>query len=233
MNTVFHLPRPCLAIAIAAVLCVPSLAWGDEAKELFHDGIDAFERGDYKQAAEAFRKAYTAKESWKVLYNIGQAEAAVEISSTQTPTMRIDPTGTRVVLSGYSGGCFAWFEIGTDGEIPDSSALEYECSDWGSGQDVALRTSDVFYLTHSDSDVTVGEFISSGLLGHGVSTASGARNHALLIYDETVLITASMATGEITSFTIGSDETTLTLSDTESTGVTDVYQSTTTVSCPN
>jgi len=76
MNTQSHVKRCCLAIALAALVLAPAKATADEARELFMQGIEAFERGDYKAAAEAFRKAYTAKESWKVLYNIGQAEAA-------------------------------------------------------------------------------------------------------------------------------------------------------------
>jgi len=48
----------------------------DEAQQAYRDGIALFEKGAYKQAAEAFRKAYSVKVFWKMHYNIGQSEVA-------------------------------------------------------------------------------------------------------------------------------------------------------------
>jgi tetratricopeptide (TPR) repeat protein len=76
MNTRICPMRLCRACAVTCLLAAPVTSEADEARDLFQQGIEAFESGDYRMAAEAFRKAYTAKESWKVLYNIGQAEAA-------------------------------------------------------------------------------------------------------------------------------------------------------------
>jgi len=46
------------------------------AKELFENGIQMFDAHNYTVAAESFRAAYKARPSWKILYNIGQAESA-------------------------------------------------------------------------------------------------------------------------------------------------------------
>ena len=48
----------------------------DVAKKLFEGGIKYFEQEEYEAAAEAFREAYRTRPSWKILYNIGQSEAA-------------------------------------------------------------------------------------------------------------------------------------------------------------
>jgi len=54
-----------------------AFAQGD-AREFFKDGVSLFEKGEFKKAAESFRKAYTLKASWKMFYNIGQSEAAAK-----------------------------------------------------------------------------------------------------------------------------------------------------------
>ena len=57
-----------------------SEAQGDDrkvmAKRLFEAGINFFDQENYESAAEAFREAYRTRPSWKILYNIGQSEAA-------------------------------------------------------------------------------------------------------------------------------------------------------------
>jgi hypothetical protein len=47
------------------------------AKQAFDNGSESFIRGEYAAAADYFRHAYQLKPSWKILYNIGQCEAAV------------------------------------------------------------------------------------------------------------------------------------------------------------
>ena len=47
-----------------------------KAKTAFDRGRASFEQQQYKDAADAFREAYDLMPSWKLLYNIGQAEAA-------------------------------------------------------------------------------------------------------------------------------------------------------------
>jgi hypothetical protein len=48
----------------------------EDARAQFTAGVKLFEKGDYKAAAEAFREAYNLRASWKMLYNLGQSEAA-------------------------------------------------------------------------------------------------------------------------------------------------------------
>ncbi len=47
-----------------------------EAKAAFDSGVDAFNKGSYLDAAEAFRQANRLKPTWALLFNIGQSEAA-------------------------------------------------------------------------------------------------------------------------------------------------------------
>jgi len=46
------------------------------ARQFYEQGISYYENGDYTDAATAFREAYTLRPSWKILFNLGQAEAA-------------------------------------------------------------------------------------------------------------------------------------------------------------
>lgn len=46
------------------------------AKEAFDQGNELFLQGNYSEAAKAFRTAYQIKPTWKLWYNIGQAEVA-------------------------------------------------------------------------------------------------------------------------------------------------------------
>jgi hypothetical protein len=48
----------------------------ERAKTAFAEGRTLFEGGDFSRAASAFRSAYALAPHWKVLYNIGQCEAA-------------------------------------------------------------------------------------------------------------------------------------------------------------
>jgi tetratricopeptide (TPR) repeat protein len=49
-----------------------------EAKAAFVRGKELFHSKEYSEAAEAFREANRIKPSWKILYNIGQSEAAAK-----------------------------------------------------------------------------------------------------------------------------------------------------------
>lgn len=49
-----------------------------EAKALFSIGTELYLDGSYVEAADAFRKAYALKSSWRLQYNIGQSEAAAK-----------------------------------------------------------------------------------------------------------------------------------------------------------
>ncbi len=51
---------------------------GDDARGVFHEGTALFEAGRFIEAADAFRAAYRLKPNWKILYNIGQCEAAAK-----------------------------------------------------------------------------------------------------------------------------------------------------------
>ncbi|MBN2343102.1 MAG: tetratricopeptide repeat protein [Deltaproteobacteria bacterium] len=48
----------------------------DEATSAFKEGVELFDKGEYKKASEAFRKANRLNSNWKILYNIGQSEAS-------------------------------------------------------------------------------------------------------------------------------------------------------------
>jgi hypothetical protein len=61
---------------LAALLAAAPEARTDEAKELYQKGAELFEEKRFEEAAEAFRAAYDLKPSWKILFNIGQCEAA-------------------------------------------------------------------------------------------------------------------------------------------------------------
>jgi len=70
------LATPILAAAALLVRPGAALAGDEEAKEWHSQGLELFEAQQYSRAAEAFRRAWALKPSWKLLYNIGQAEAA-------------------------------------------------------------------------------------------------------------------------------------------------------------
>jgi hypothetical protein len=64
---------------LLAAAVVPAAAAADadtEAKQVYQQGVEAFEDGRFDDAAQAFRRAYELKPSWKLLYNMGQSEAA-------------------------------------------------------------------------------------------------------------------------------------------------------------
>ncbi|MBN2525142.1 MAG: tetratricopeptide repeat protein [Deltaproteobacteria bacterium] len=65
-----------LFITIAFLVVSPAIADSTAAKEAFAKGTALFEDEDYIGAADAFRIAYELEPSWKILYNIGQCEAA-------------------------------------------------------------------------------------------------------------------------------------------------------------
>jgi len=66
-----------LAVFLAfGLLC--SIAYSQDAREMYSQGVELFEKGSYTEAAAAFRKAYELKPSWKIWFNIGQSEAAAK-----------------------------------------------------------------------------------------------------------------------------------------------------------
>jgi len=70
------------SLLLAALLAVAANARADaieeQAKDAFNEGATLFTQGDFEGSAEAFRRAYALKPSWKLLYNIGQSEAAAK-----------------------------------------------------------------------------------------------------------------------------------------------------------
>jgi hypothetical protein len=70
-----------LSAVFGLLLCATTLpgqamADKDQAKAAFAEGRTLFESGRHAEAARAFRSAYALAPHWKVLYNIGQCEAA-------------------------------------------------------------------------------------------------------------------------------------------------------------
>jgi tetratricopeptide (TPR) repeat protein len=78
--------RPCLLLnAIFISVCLyPAVSHSGNsetttaAKEAFAEGGELFTQGKYSAAAEAFRRAYALSPTWKLLYNIAQAETAAK-----------------------------------------------------------------------------------------------------------------------------------------------------------
>jgi hypothetical protein len=71
----FGVAAACLALLAASVPEAEG-ADKDQAKAAFAQGRTLFESGQFAEAASAFRSAYALAPHWKVLYNIGQCEAA-------------------------------------------------------------------------------------------------------------------------------------------------------------
>jgi hypothetical protein len=77
-----------IAVWVLAVSCGIAIATAgatssaqkakDPAKAAFAKGNKLFDSGDFAGAAEAFREANRLNPSWKLFYNIGQAEAAAK-----------------------------------------------------------------------------------------------------------------------------------------------------------
>jgi tetratricopeptide (TPR) repeat protein len=71
-----------IVVALSLAVCAGALAddeaQPDEAKAAFDEGASLFAAGDFPEAAKAFRRAYEIKPSWRLLYNIGQSEAAAK-----------------------------------------------------------------------------------------------------------------------------------------------------------
>jgi hypothetical protein len=71
-------------LPVTVLLSLLALAFGrfalaqspadDRAREQYELGFELFEAGKFEQAAVALRKAYELKPSWKILYNLAQAE---------------------------------------------------------------------------------------------------------------------------------------------------------------
>jgi len=76
--------RSSLGVAWLVCVCAISVsapAMGDDAraaKKAFRDATALYEKGEYAEAADEFKRAYELKPSWKLLYNIGQSEAAAK-----------------------------------------------------------------------------------------------------------------------------------------------------------
>jgi len=68
------------AIALGIFLVVSGVGADDsnEAKKAFETGAALFQAGKYDEAAISFRKANDLKPHWRILYNIGQSEAAAK-----------------------------------------------------------------------------------------------------------------------------------------------------------
>jgi len=72
-GTFVAIPSVVLLLAFAQSAVAQSKV-EDQAREQFERGIELFEAGRPEQAAVAFRKAYEMKPSWRILYNLAQAE---------------------------------------------------------------------------------------------------------------------------------------------------------------
>jgi len=76
-NSFFRLFFWAVPMGLALMTCAPAVR-ADDARQLYEQATDFFEAGDYEAAARTFRDAWTIKPTWKLLYNIGQSEAAAK-----------------------------------------------------------------------------------------------------------------------------------------------------------
>jgi cysteine-rich repeat protein len=183
--------------------------------------------GNMPQVLEASRVSYDAAGT------LTQEQHPVNVGQTGAYGLRISPSAEYLAFVAYSGGCFAWHTLPPGGGIPPAANLVVTCSGGiGNGNDIAMRGNDVFYYSHSDTTVTIGEFLVAGLTIHGTVDAVGSRNHLLLAYGGDMLIAASNATGEITTFSIDNTQIGLTQLDSYATGAVDTYQASVLVPCP-
>jgi tetratricopeptide (TPR) repeat protein len=67
-----------VAAIIAVALAAGGRAAAEDAEATYKEGVAAFDAGRYKEAADLFRAAHALKPSFKLLYNIGQSEAAAK-----------------------------------------------------------------------------------------------------------------------------------------------------------
>ncbi|MBN2528161.1 MAG: tetratricopeptide repeat protein [Deltaproteobacteria bacterium] len=70
-----------MVFVVSLLAAVPVLAQEnkeEEARTVVKQAYDAFAAGDYQNAAQLFRKTSELRPSWKLYYNIGQAEAAAK-----------------------------------------------------------------------------------------------------------------------------------------------------------
>jgi len=68
----------CMSFAVSEPAAQEAQDSNALARQSYEQGISHYENGDYKAAATAFREAYTLRPSWKILFNIGQSEAAAK-----------------------------------------------------------------------------------------------------------------------------------------------------------
>lgn len=76
MRNVEILTKMMLFLMTAAFWLFSHRVDADEALDQYRRGVELFNQSKHIEAADAFRKAYALKPSWKLFYNIGQAEAA-------------------------------------------------------------------------------------------------------------------------------------------------------------
>lgn len=74
--------RTATAIAASALILATGVGVraqdSEEARDAFNEAVVHFDAGRHEDAVTAFRRAYRIQPSWKLLYNIGQCEAALK-----------------------------------------------------------------------------------------------------------------------------------------------------------
>jgi hypothetical protein len=128
-------------------------------------------------------------------------------------TLAFNPSGSRLVMPGYSGGCFGWYDLGSITNLPVPADLSYSCSgNFGNSKHAVLRASDgIFYFTRtSTSSIYIAEFVStSGVVERAQYAAAGDGAHLHLLYDDSVLVSLARD-GDVRSFTASTNGLTLT-----------------------
>ncbi len=78
MKKKWHIQWCIISIVLLSALSAVGDEKSEQAVAAFNEGKTHFNNKEYKRAAEAFRKANRLRKSWKLLYNIGQCEAAAK-----------------------------------------------------------------------------------------------------------------------------------------------------------
>ena len=67
-----------ILVITSTLTIIPFYGHTDEATDAFNLGKELFKKEDYAAASEAFRDANQLRPNWRLLYNIGQSEAAAK-----------------------------------------------------------------------------------------------------------------------------------------------------------
>ncbi len=146
-----------------------------------------------------------------------------------TTGLAVDIGGTRLAISGYSGGCVAWIDPGMGGSL--DTMLQAACGAWANGRAVTLATSDVLTLSNGTTTIRVGEVDGTMLTDLGTVTAAGKQPHVRFAHENGIMLVGDGESGTVASFTVSSDFMTITAADSLDIDAGTSFQASVLVSC--